>query len=361
MASYYFSVKSNNKGYAVQHYIYVTQLKKYEKILQSSHEILEYVEHGQCMPDWVNNPIEFWQAADRYERANAKVHMEYEMVLPKEFTVQQRKILVATFAQKYLASLNYPYSYALHNVRNDNSEHSPHCHLMFSLKANDGLPRHAEQYFKRYNPKAPALGGVKKIQLHDGHEDYATFLLYIRKAWENHLNDALSQYCPTVCYEINGETFTINNQVSADSYEKYNEKYGTLYLPEPKLSRSRPKATPSFLLELQKIRLHNNKERELEYKQHTLQQQYEYLYNCSDEAFSSLEVVYYVSYMLKTATNLEQLAPDLKNILRIYQPIFKLEHCNVKRMNAQLHTSHSNPSPCFEFQLLEKPVVSESI
>jgi len=33
---------------------------------------------------------------------------------------------------------------------------------MFSLKANDGLERSAEQYFKRYNPQNPAKGGAKK-------------------------------------------------------------------------------------------------------------------------------------------------------------------------------------------------------
>jgi hypothetical protein len=34
------------------------------------------------MPSWVKDPIEFWQAADTFERANAKVYMEYEIALP---------------------------------------------------------------------------------------------------------------------------------------------------------------------------------------------------------------------------------------------------------------------------------------
>jgi len=36
--------------------------------------------------------------------------------------------------------------------------------------------------------KIPVKAVPKKIQLQDGHADYSTFLLYIRKAWENHLN-----------------------------------------------------------------------------------------------------------------------------------------------------------------------------
>lgn len=35
--------------------------------------------------------------------------------------------------------------------------------MMFSLKADDGIERTAEQYFKRYNAKDPSKGGAKKF------------------------------------------------------------------------------------------------------------------------------------------------------------------------------------------------------
>jgi hypothetical protein len=174
---------------------------------QKSNEILEHVEPGKCMPSWVKDPIEFWQAADTFERANAKVYMEYEIALPNEFTPEQRKTLIETFLDKHIVPQQYPHSYAIHNVKSRISgEDQPHCHLMFSLKADDGIERTAEQYFKRYNPKDPSKGGAKKIQLQDGHADYSTFLIYIRKQWENHLNDALAQHCPTVTYHWMAKT-----------------------------------------------------------------------------------------------------------------------------------------------------------
>ena len=69
----------------------------------------------------------------------------------------------------HIVPQQYPHSYAIHNVKSRISgEDQPHCHLMFSLKADDGIERSAEQYFKRYNPQDPAKGGAKKIQLQDG-------------------------------------------------------------------------------------------------------------------------------------------------------------------------------------------------
>jgi hypothetical protein len=142
MASYHFSVKSKNKGYALGHYLYISRLLQYEGIRKKSAEILEHVEPGRCMPSWVKDPVEFWQAADTFERANAKVYMEYEIALPNEFTVEQRKTLVETFIEKTIATHHYPHSYAIHNVKSRlSSEEQPHCHLMFSLKADDGIER----------------------------------------------------------------------------------------------------------------------------------------------------------------------------------------------------------------------------
>ncbi|MRA05067.1 plasmid mobilization protein, partial [Acinetobacter lwoffii] len=86
MASYHFSVKSKNKGYALGHYLYISRLMQYEGIRKTSNETVEHIEPGRCMPSFVKDPIEFWQAADTYERANAKAYIEYEIALPNEFT-----------------------------------------------------------------------------------------------------------------------------------------------------------------------------------------------------------------------------------------------------------------------------------
>ncbi|RDJ54076.1 plasmid mobilization protein, partial [Acinetobacter baumannii] len=71
--------------------------------------------------------------------------MEYEIALPNEFTSEQRKTLIETFLDKHIVPQQYPHSYAIHNVKSRISgEDQPHCHLMFSLKADDGIERSAE-------------------------------------------------------------------------------------------------------------------------------------------------------------------------------------------------------------------------
>lgn len=356
MASYHFSVKSKNKGYAMGHYLYIARLMQYEQVRKNTNEVLEHVELGKCMPSWVKDPIEFWQAADTYERANAKAYMEYEIALPNEFTPEQRKTLIETFFDKHIVPQQYPHSYAIHNVKSRISgEDQPHCHLMFSLKANDGIERTAEQYFKRYNPKEPSKGGAKKIQLQDGHADYSTFLIYIRKQWENHLNDALAQHCPTVTYTLDGQDITIKNQVSADSYEKYNEIHSTLYLPEPKLGVGQQNATAEYLAQIQKIREHNQQERELEERQKQLDQQHEYFYSAENHPFSSLEVMYYLNYLVKNQKNKEKLKKDFSEIIKTQEPILQQEGWDIHNMNRKLRDSEHNSTPCFEFEVYSQP------
>lgn len=337
------------------HYLYISRIMQYEGIRKTSHETIEHIEPGRCMPAFVKDPIEFWQAADSFERANAKAYMEYEIALPSEFTPEQRKMLIETFLEKHIASFNYPHSYAIHNVKSRISgEDQPHCHLMFSLKADDGIERTAEQYFKRYNAKDPSKGGAKKIQLQDGHAAYSSFLMYIRKEWENHLNDALAQHCPTVTYKLDRQEITLKNQVSADSYEKYNEIHGTLYLPEPKLGVGKQNATPEYLAEIQKIRQHNHQERELEEWQKQFDQKHEYFYSIENDPFPSLEVMYHLNHLVKKAKNKDELTKDLVEIIKNQEPILQNEGWNINQINRKLHHAHDNPTPCFEFRVHSK-------
>ncbi len=362
MATYHFSIKSKNKGYATQHYLYIARLMQYEGIRKKSEEVLEHVEPGRCMPSWVKDPIEFWSSADAHERANAKAYMEYEIALPNEFTPEQRKTLIETFLDKHIAPHQYPHSYAIHNVKSRLSgEEQPHCHLMFSLKADDGIERTAEQYFKRYNPQDPAKGGAKKIQLQEGHADYSSFLMYIRKQLENHINDALAQHCPTVTYQIDGQAITIKNQVSADNYEKYNDIHGTLYLPEPKLGAGKQNETVEYLAEIQKIRLHNAKEREMEQKQRQQTQKHEHFYSCLNEPYTSLEVMHYLNYLAKKAKNQKELKQDFNEIIKTQKPMLQTEHWNLNRMDYQLKNSLEYPDPQIEFNpvIALKPQVEQ--
>ncbi|MFH4122441.1 plasmid mobilization protein, partial [Acinetobacter baumannii] len=80
-----------------------------------------------------------------------------------------------------------------------------------------------------------------------------------------------------------------------------------LYLPEPKLGTGKQNETVEYLAEIQKIRQHNAKERELEQRQQYFDQQHEYYYSCSNEPFSSPEVMHYLNHLIKKASNKKEL------------------------------------------------------
>jgi hypothetical protein len=64
------------------HYLYIARLMQYENVRKKSDEILEYVEPGKCMPSWVKDPIEFWQAADTLNEPMPK--STWSMKLPSQ-------------------------------------------------------------------------------------------------------------------------------------------------------------------------------------------------------------------------------------------------------------------------------------
>ena len=143
--------------------------------------------------------------------------------------------------------------------------------------------------------------------------------------------------------------------MSADSYEKYNEIHGTLYLPEPKLGVGNQNATPEYLAEIEKIREHNHQERELEERQKKIDQQYEYFYSCSHEPYSTPEVMYYVNYLLKKAKNKKELENDIVAIVKAQNPIIDSERWNTQEMIRRFNHAQDYPSPSIEFKVHSKP------
>lgn len=136
---------------------------------------------GEQLPEWATTSKEFWTAVDKHERANAKLFMEVEFALPRELNLEQQKEVVQKFAQVNIPK--QPYSWAIHAGKGNN----PHCHLIFSERALDGVKRDSETFFKRANKKAPEKGGAAKKRFLKSTD----FLKSIRKSWETHANEAL--------------------------------------------------------------------------------------------------------------------------------------------------------------------------
>lgn len=347
MASYHFSVKDKPKGYASSHYLYISRLEIYQHVRSKSEEVLECVVAGRCMPSWASDPTAFWQAADAHERANAKSYMEYEFALPNEFTAEQRQTLVETFLSETVAKQQYPHSYAIHNVKSRISgEDQPHCHLMFSLRADDGVERTCEQYFKRFNRKDPSKGGARKKQLQEGFDNFSDFLMHIRKKWEDVLNVALQKYAPTISYELDGQSITVLNRVSASSYESYNLKHGTLYLPEPKLGVGQQNHSEAYLAQIKLIREHNAKEQEMEVRQQQKEHRAEQvlLYAIDDQPYTTPEV----SYLIQQSDSI----PD-HEISSIRQQQHQVEqiYAGQSLKSAFNHQKNVKPNDGFEFSM----------
>lgn len=188
MAIYHLNIRhcSRDKGQSSQaKFDYINRIDKYSKKLED----LQYSQSGNLPSFAQNNPELFWQSADKFERANARICTEIEFALPRELTLEQQTELVQSFIRKTIDNeqRKLPFSFAIHN---DKANNNPHCHLVFSVRQLDGIDRTAEQFFKRANSKNAELGGAKK----DRDVIQKDFLKNVRKTWSEQANFALEKY-----------------------------------------------------------------------------------------------------------------------------------------------------------------------
>ena len=80
-----------------------------------------------------------------------------------------------------------PYTLAIHRGGPDGG--NPHAHLMVSERGLDGHERSREQWFRRYNAKAPEKGGAKKSRTMMSRE----WVKDTREAWAREANAALER------------------------------------------------------------------------------------------------------------------------------------------------------------------------
>jgi hypothetical protein len=156
MASYHFEINSGKKGSVLEHARYITRQGKF-----SSYADLVDSGYGN-LPSWAgDDPIEFWRAAEKYERENGCVFREYEIAFPIELDREQYRELARRTVKRVVGVK--PYLYAIHEpVGKLGGVSNPHMHLMFSDRLPDGINRTPQQTFARYNPQHPERGGCKK-------------------------------------------------------------------------------------------------------------------------------------------------------------------------------------------------------
>lgn len=158
MAIYHLTAKTGSRSGGQSARAKADYIQREGKYARDMDEVL-HAESGH-MPEFVERPADYWDAADLYERANGRLFKEVEFALPVELTLDQQKALASEFAQHLTGAERLPYTLAIHAGGGEN----PHCHLMISERINDGIERPAAQWFKRYNGKTPEKGGAQKTE-----------------------------------------------------------------------------------------------------------------------------------------------------------------------------------------------------
>ncbi|MDP3342821.1 MobA/MobL family protein [Frigidibacter sp.] len=154
------SMKVGKAGKAGPHAAYIARTGRHADRLERG-EKLEATEAGN-MPAWAqSNPLAFWEAADACERKGGTTYREMEIALPRELSPEQRLELVRDWVASEIGD-RHAYQWSIHTPKAADGGEQPHVHLMFSERQCDGIERDPDQYFKRYNAKAPEKGGARK-------------------------------------------------------------------------------------------------------------------------------------------------------------------------------------------------------
>ena len=161
---------------------YIQRAAEYSR--DQADELL-YTESGH-MPAWAEaEPMTYWNAADLHERANGRLFKRVEVALPTALTTAEQRELVVGFARHLTDGEHLPYTLAIHAGEGTN----PHCHLLISERANDGLERSPAQWFRRYNAVEPEQGGARKTEALKP----KAWLAETREAWAAQTNQALER------------------------------------------------------------------------------------------------------------------------------------------------------------------------
>jgi hypothetical protein len=143
------------------------------------------------MPAWAkDDPHEYWDAADLYERANGRLYISADFALPRGLDEEDQIALAHDFAQELTAQERLPYTLAIHaGLDSDGQEHNPHAHVMISERQNDGIEHPREAWFRRADRADPGRGGAPKSRTFHGRE----WMEHARERWASLVNSKLEE------------------------------------------------------------------------------------------------------------------------------------------------------------------------
>lgn len=119
---------------------------------------LGFTESGN-MPTWAkDDPRKFWDAVDKFERANGSLYFNCEFALPVDLASREQQLAVARDYVQQLIGDKHPFTLTMHA-----NEGNPHCDVMWTMRTLDGIERDPDLFFKKADKKIPARGGCIKV------------------------------------------------------------------------------------------------------------------------------------------------------------------------------------------------------
>ena len=189
MPSFHVQFRSAKPGAACDHFEYITRKNV---ICPAKQQELVWWESNN-LPVWASGPDEFFDAADKHERANGAAFRELEISLPKELSLDKNIALTRKIAQNVLGPR--PCVLAIHEkLGSISGERHPHLHAMYSDRACDGIERTKQTHFARYNAANPAKGGARKLSGGMTPSEIFGQARETRKEIANAINDALEEH-----------------------------------------------------------------------------------------------------------------------------------------------------------------------
>jgi hypothetical protein len=236
MAAFGYSAGTGKKGAAAEALHYIMRTGHYRSRRMSSPDELIAVGFGN-MPEWSKeNSLQFFQAADKFERAGGRAINTRRLTLPRGIDHPQME-RCAIRTRKLLCGDSHPYAWAVHNGIAADGGEQPHLHIIWSARELDGIERTQENFFRRYNAAHPDRGGAKKRTVVSASKSQrAAAMMAERIACAEICNDALS---------------ACNSDSRVDP--RSNADRGLIREPEPKL-RAEKRNDPESIARLHKSR-----------------------------------------------------------------------------------------------------------
>lgn len=198
MAHFYFEntphgkQKNGQKLNTKTHYNYICREEKYSK-MKNREEDLVYSTSGN-MPEWSDNPGDFWEQAELNRNKNGRAYREFRIALQEELSLEENMALIEQLIKETGIKDNHAYSYAIHDktATFDKEHKNIHCHLMFNEKIIEPDRKlKPEKYFNNYyeNRNGEPTQGYRTSD----YFDQKATTIQLRKRWAEIVNDKFQE------------------------------------------------------------------------------------------------------------------------------------------------------------------------